>query len=355
MTPADVPGPPHGMPPGGMPPMPPIPDLPADGPVRIGVFVPNGIPGVEARALRDWARLIDQGPWSTLAVADRVAYANLDPLMTLAMLAPLTERVTLSTSILLAGLRNPHTLAKQVATLVRFAPGRVSLGVGVGARPWDYEATGQPWEGRGRALDRAMEVLDSLRDAVDEQQVGPQLHDLELLVGGASGPALRRMVSWADGYVAGGIKPEFFAFDAAAALGAWVGAGRPGRPRMVAGSWVARSTDPDDEASRWLASYFHTGAPPLMVNAGVWRGADGVRAQVEQYAAQGADEVVLFPCTADIAELEWLTEVVAGLPEIPVGAPTPRPPSGPPPAVVPGTTDVVVGGGRPSPSLTTTS
>ncbi|HJX42533.1 MAG TPA: LLM class flavin-dependent oxidoreductase [Geodermatophilus sp.] len=340
-------GPPPGMPPGGMPPMPPVPDIPADGPVKVGVFVPSGVPDVDPRVLRDWARLIDAGPWSSLAVTDRVAYANLDPLMTLAMLAPLTERVTLSTSILLPGLRDPHTLAKQVASLVRMAPGRVSLGVGVGARPWDYEATGHVWEERGRKLDRAMEVLLELRDRPSEQHVGPRLGDLEILVGGASGPAMRRMVAYGDGYVAGGIKPEFFAFEAAAALGTWVGAGRPGRPRIVAGSWVARSPDPDDAASRWLSSFFRTGGPPIMVNAGVWRGADGVREQIETYAAQGADEVVLFPCVADLAELEWLTEVVAALPEIKVGTPTPRPPTAPPPAVVPGTADVVVGGGRP--------
>src|SRR4028119_1872756 len=148
-------GPPPGMPPGGMPPMPPVPDIPADGPVKVGVFVPSGVPDVDPRVLRDWARLIDAGPWSSLAVTDRVAYANLDPLMTLAMLAPLTERVTLSTSILLPGLRDPHTLAKQVASLVRMAPGRVSLGVGVGARPWDHEAKGDGWGGRGPRPERA--------------------------------------------------------------------------------------------------------------------------------------------------------------------------------------------------------
>src|SRR4028119_1741865 len=116
-------GPPPGMPPGGMPPIPPVPDIPADGPVKVGVFVPSGVPDVDPRVLRDWARLIDAGPWSSLAVTDRVAYANLDPLMTLAMLAPLTERVTLSTSILLPGLRDPPTLAQQAASLARPAAG----------------------------------------------------------------------------------------------------------------------------------------------------------------------------------------------------------------------------------------
>lgn len=334
---------PQGPPPG----MPPVPDLPADGPVKIGVFVPSGVPGVEPGVLRDWARIIDQGPWSTLAVTDRVAYGNLDPLMTLSMLSAVTERVTLATAILLPGLRNPHTLAKQVATLSQLAPGRVSLGVGVGAREWDYEATGQDWAARGAALDRAMEALIELREVASEQHLGPALNGVEILIGGASGSALRRVVAYADGYVAGGIKPEFVAFEAAAILGAWVAAGKPGRPRIVAGSWVASSTDLQDDASRWLASFFHTGGPPIFVNAGISRGADAVREQVEAYAAQGADEVVLFPCVTDVAEIEWLTQVVSDLPEIKVGTPTPRPPTGPPPSVVPGTLDVVVGGGRP--------
>lgn len=341
-SPVGEPGAPE---PGGMPP---VPDLPADGPVKVGVFVPNGVPGVDPKVILEWARIIDQGPWSTLAVADRVAYGNLDPLVTLGMVAAVTERVTLATGILLAGLRQPHTLAKQIATLSRMAPGRLSLGVGVGARPWDYETVGLPWSERGRALDRAMEVLLSLREVEDEQYLGPRLDPgVEILVGGASANAIRRLCSYADGYVAGGIKPEFVAFEAAATLGAWVQAGRSGRPRIVAGSWVARSTDLDDAASRWLASYFRTGAPPMMVNAGIWRGADAVREQVEAYAAQGADEVVLFPCVPDVAEIAWLTEVVTDLPEIKVGTPTPRPPTGPPPDAVPGTRDVTMAFGRP--------
>ncbi len=327
--------------------MPQNPDLQVPGPVKIGVFVPSGVPGVDPALLLRWAQIIDDGPWSSLAVTDRIAYDNLDPLMTLAMLAAVTQRVTLATSILLPGLRQPHALAKQVTTLTRLAPGRVSLGVGVGAREWDYLATGQSWQERGKALDRFLDTLHSMRDDADEQQVGPRLADIEILLGGASAPALRRMVRYGDGYVAGGIKPEFVAFEAAAALGAWAAAGRPGRPRIVAGSWVASCLDQDDAAARWLRSFFTTGGPPLMVNSGIWRGADAVRAQIESYAAQGADEVVLFPCVSDIAEIEWLTQVVADLPEIPVGRPTPRPPTGAPSSVVPGTLDVVVGSGTP--------
>ncbi len=319
--------------------------------VSVGVFIPSGVPEVDPRLLTDWARVIDDGPFRSLHVADRIGYNNLDPLMVLAQMAAVTHRVVLSTGILLPGLRNPAALAKQVATLARMAPGRVSLGVGVGARSWDYEVAGLPWEARGRLMDEAMAAILALREApVSEQYNGPQCSDIEILIGGASGPAIRRLLAYGDGYVAGGIRPEIFAFEAAATLGAWQQAGKPGRPRILGGSWVASSTNLDDAAAGFLRSYFRTGGPPVFVNSGIWRGAEGVQAQIEAYAAQGADEVVLFPCVQDIAEIEWLSKVVGDLPPVQVGSPTPVPPSGPPvpPPCVPGTADVQVGGGRPS-------
>ena len=319
----------------------------------IGMVLPSGIPGVDARVVGEWARRIDAGPYSSVAVADRLGYANQDAMMTLAAAAAVTERVTLTTSILLTPLRPTPLLLKEVGTLVSMAPGRVSLGVGVGARPWDYEVAGIPWSRRGEILDRQLAALDQLRSQHDEQQVGPRLGDLEILIGGASAPACERLVRHADGYVAGGIRNPFFSFDVLTCRQAWAAAGRPGLPRIVGGTWVARSERLDDEASAFLRSYFVTGGPPEMVNAGIVRGADAIRAMITEYRQTGADEVVLFPCTADLAELDWLTEVVASMPDVPRGDPRPVPPDGPPPSAVPGTDGVRVGDGARGPAPAT--
>ncbi|MBW8485860.1 LLM class flavin-dependent oxidoreductase [Actinomadura parmotrematis] len=290
----------------------------------IGVLLPNGVPGCSGETLRTWITEIDDGPFSSLGVADRYVYVNHEIMMTLAAAAALTRRVRLLSAALLSPLRPTPLFAKQAATLALLAPGRVTLGVAIGNRTNDYEAAGIPWERRGRILDEQLAALEDLRDLKGEDnRVGPELGALEVLIGGASDPALRRLVAHGDGLVSGGLRPEVFAFEAFATVKAWEGAGRTGRPRLVASTWYASSEKTDDLAAARLASYLKHGGPPEHVISGIARGRDGIEAAVRGYRDQGADEVVFFPLLDDPAELDWLAGVVADLPDIERGEPHP--------------------------------
>lgn len=86
----------------------------------------------------------------------------LEPLTVLAALAATTTHIRLGTAVLLAALRRPAVLAKQVATLDVLSGGRVDLGVGVGWQREEYEAAGLRFERRGRLLDHTLEVCDAL-------------------------------------------------------------------------------------------------------------------------------------------------------------------------------------------------
>ncbi|WP_374025352.1 TIGR03619 family F420-dependent LLM class oxidoreductase [Mycobacterium sp. HNNTM2301] len=86
----------------------------------------------------------------------------LEPLIVLTAIAATTERIRLGTSILLAALRRPAVLAKQLATLDVLSGGRVDLGVGVGWQREEYEATGLSFAQRGRLLDHTLEVCKTL-------------------------------------------------------------------------------------------------------------------------------------------------------------------------------------------------
>ncbi len=86
----------------------------------------------------------------------------LEPLVFLTAVAATTTRIRLGTAVLLAALRRPAVLAKQLATMDVLSGGRVDLGVGVGWQREEYDAVGLPFEDRGRLLDHTLEVCQLL-------------------------------------------------------------------------------------------------------------------------------------------------------------------------------------------------
>ena len=86
----------------------------------------------------------------------------LEPLVFLTAVAATTTRIRIGNAILLAALRRPAVLAKQLATMDVLSGGRVDLGVGVGWQREEYEAVGLSFEQRGRLLDHTLEVCQLL-------------------------------------------------------------------------------------------------------------------------------------------------------------------------------------------------
>jgi alkanesulfonate monooxygenase SsuD/methylene tetrahydromethanopterin reductase-like flavin-dependent oxidoreductase (luciferase family) len=271
--------------------------------MKVGVGLPNTIPGMDGRLFADWARRADAGPFSTLAVLDRLAYDSIDPFCALAAAAAVTERAQLATMIAIGPLRNTALLVKQAASVDAMSGGRLTLGLAVGARLDDFEAAGVDHGGRGARLS---EQLAALRDG---DGLGVR-EDLRVLVGGLTGPAFARMARYADGYAHNGGPPRAFERAAASARAAWSDLGRPGQPLLWGQGYFALGDE--DAGAAYLRDYYaFTGPFAEKIAAGNLTSARAIKDFVRGYAEAGCDELVLFPTVADPGQLDRLAEVLA--------------------------------------------
>jgi alkanesulfonate monooxygenase SsuD/methylene tetrahydromethanopterin reductase-like flavin-dependent oxidoreductase (luciferase family) len=268
--------------------------------VKVGIGLPNTVPGTSGATLVEWARRADAGPFSTVAVLDRLVYDAIDPFAALSAAAAVTERVRLATMVAIGPLRRPAMLARQALSVETIAgAGRLTLGLGLGARHDDYEAAGIDHRKRGAMFS---ELLAYLRGEVDTK--------IEILVGGGTGPAFARMARYGDGYAHGGGPPRAFGSAATRARAAWHDHERPGEPALWGQGYFAFG-DPDRGTDYLRDYYAFTGPFAEKIAAGNLTSARAVKDFVRGYEAEGCDELILLPTVADLGDLERLAEALA--------------------------------------------
>ena len=152
-----------------------------------------------------------------------------DPFLTLCTLASVTERIRLGTAICLVPEHNPLVLAKVIATLDCLSEGRFTLGVGVGWLEEEFRALGISWERRAQ---RTREYIEAMRrlwseplssyhgefvnfEKVRSNPKPPRGAALPVFFGGESGPALRRVAEYGNGWIGFNLTPG----EAAAKIG----------------------------------------------------------------------------------------------------------------------------------------
>jgi probable F420-dependent oxidoreductase len=83
----------------------------------------------------------------------------LDPVAVVGVLAGATTRIQLGTEVLVAPYRHPIVLGKLLATIERFAPGRLLCGLGSGWMREEFDALGVPFAARGARMDEYVAAL----------------------------------------------------------------------------------------------------------------------------------------------------------------------------------------------------
>ena len=205
-------------------------------------------PDVDATVLENWARAIDEGPFSSLCWGERIAFENPDNLTLLGALAAWTDRVRLLTTVIVPQLHDPVMLAKGLASGDVLSGGRLTVGLGVGGRHEDYHAVGaDPATQTMRAMAERVAVMKRVwaGEKITESvlPVGPapvQPGGPPLFVGSIGPKTIRSAAGWADG-LAGttldlDVAKQNELFDVA--RDAWARAGKP-KPHLVTSFWFA--------------------------------------------------------------------------------------------------------------------
>jgi alkanesulfonate monooxygenase SsuD/methylene tetrahydromethanopterin reductase-like flavin-dependent oxidoreductase (luciferase family) len=286
----------------------------------IGIGLPSTIAGIPGRLIPEWAAAAERAGFSTLGTIDRVVYGNFEPLTTLAAAAAVTERIGLTTAILLAPYRgNGALLAKQLATVDNLAGGRLTVGIAVGGREDDYASTGVPFQERGRRFDGQLAEMRAVWAGEPRGFAGPigppppRAGGPPLLIGGTAPAAFRRMAGYGAGWIAGGGGPEAFAGGVEQVRRAWRDAGRDGEPRTAALAYASLGDDAEAHARRYLGDYYaFAGDYAEQIAAGALTTPAAVAGAVTAFGDAGCDELILFPCNPDIAQVDQIAEA-AGL------------------------------------------
>ncbi|MBV9230644.1 MAG: LLM class flavin-dependent oxidoreductase, partial [Chloroflexi bacterium] len=119
--------------------------------------------------------------------------------------------------------------------------GRLTVGLGVGAREDDFTAVAAPFHRRGKRFDAQLEIMQRIWSGqpLSEETglIGPrpvQPTGPEIILGGVSPTAIRRIGRWGNGYIAETTGPERAEKLFRLAEEAWQEASRPGKPLLLA-------------------------------------------------------------------------------------------------------------------------
>jgi probable F420-dependent oxidoreductase len=194
---------------------------------------------------------------------------TLDPWVSLATVAAVTERIGLSTAVALPVESDPITLAKSIATLDHLSGGRVSVGAGFG---WNTDELTDHHVPAGKRRTVLREYVEAMRALWTQEEAsyegefvsfGPSwawpkpAGRVPIVIGAGGGPKTFRWIArHADGWMTTPTQQDIGA-QIAACREAWAEAGREGAPEIRI--LIAFKPDPAD-----LAAWADAGATELI-------------------------------------------------------------------------------------------
>ncbi len=287
--------------------------------MKLGIGLPNTMAHeIDRRLMLDWARLADEAGFHVLGTIDKPNYDSWDPLVTLAGVTGVTERIGLATTILQLPPRNEVLVAKHAAVVDRLSDGRLTLGVAQGGREDDYELLGADFEGRSarfeRQVNRIREIWEGARASDRDHGVnGPapaQEPAPPIWVGAGTPKSIERAARVADGFLFGTAGSAAMRERAPGIRDLFAKHGKP--DATVAGlAYVAIGDDPRralDEATHHVLRYYGQlwTEPENLIHHGT---AEKIAEELAAYA-DAVDVLIAIPEIPDLRQVEQLAEHV---------------------------------------------
>lgn len=135
--------------------------------MKYGVTVPNFGDCFDPRTLAEMASEAEAASWDGFFIWDHVQFVptpTVDPWIALAAIALATERVRIGPMVTPLPRRRPVKLARETVSLDHLSRGRLVLGVGTGAGPWEWDYLGEEIDPRvrGAMLDEGLDLVTRL-------------------------------------------------------------------------------------------------------------------------------------------------------------------------------------------------
>jgi alkanesulfonate monooxygenase SsuD/methylene tetrahydromethanopterin reductase-like flavin-dependent oxidoreductase (luciferase family) len=290
--------------------------------VRIGIALPNTTTGTSASLMRAWATRAEERGFAFVSTIGRVPYPSYDSLTSLAVVAGATSRIGLTTNAVLGPTYPDAVLAKITGTLAQLSGGRLTLGLGVGARESDYRPSERDFAGRGAAFDRQLEYLHAAwrGEAVEDGDFPGERRAVvpgagtpvpPVLIGGHGARAVRRTARWGAGWTGAGGGPRRAEPTVARVREAWRAAGRAGEPRLLGLAYFSANPADHEESDRYVRGYYaYAGDHAGTIADGVVRTPGRIRGIVDEFAAIGVNELTFTPTIARLDEVDRLADLV---------------------------------------------
>jgi probable F420-dependent oxidoreductase len=216
----------------------------------------------------------------------------------LAMLASVTQRVRLGTSIIVLPMRNPVLFAKQAASIDAASGGRMIVGVGVGWNEPEYKNLSANFKNRGRRLDEDIDLLRTLWSSEKANFKGrytqitdsvfaplPLRKEIPIWIGGNGEPSWQRAVRLGDAWHATGASPETVAEAVK-----YFHAHTPARPFTIS---ARLNVDMNPSVP---STYDYRGAPRRRLTGSD----DDIHALLREYSKAGLEHAALWFPTNDV-------------------------------------------------------